>query len=83
MRLRQNSIIITTMKRTMNMNTTMTMNTSMSMNMNMNMNTIITTIITKAERRKNTASARLSIIAVRRSTFISSTALCQQNGLKT
>ena len=43
----------------------------------------ITTIITKAERRKSTASARLSIIAVRRSTFISSTALCQQNGLKT
>lgn len=53
------------------------------MNMSTSMNTIITTIITKAERRKSTASARLSIIAVRRSTFISSTALCQQNGLKT
>ena len=81
MRLRQKSIIITTMKRTMSTSMSMTMN--MNMSMNMSMNTIITTIITKAERRKSTASARLSIIAVRRSTFISSTALCQQNGLKT
>ena len=75
MRFRQKSIIITTMKRMRIMSTSMNMNTSM--------NTIITTIITKAERRKSMASARLSIIAVRRSTFISSTALCQQNGLKT
>ena len=78
MRLRQKSIIITTMKRMRSTSTSMTMTMSTSMSMN-----TITTIITKAERRKSMASARLSIIAVRRSTFISSTALCQQNGLKT